>query len=165
MASTTEVKTSTRSLETATSPKALLSANAVSEYSTASLLQLKAGENLSTEALTQLTTKLDALNTLEGQSLSLVVLYESVATGRAITRSYESTDIEKLNDLLASYNLSITKNFELDDTSNGLVLRPNGGLNGDDAIEVTREISLIDHVLMVHLKEPTPAVPSRRNSA
>ncbi|MCH2045407.1 MAG: hypothetical protein MK212_14920 [Saprospiraceae bacterium] len=86
-------------------------------------------------------------------NLNLVVLYESSADWAEIfsTGEYAKTGDDKFNGLLESYELVITKQFELDEYSEGLVLEPNSSL--DDPVSAAREISLIDNVLMVHVKE------------
>lgn len=86
-------------------------------------------------------------------NLNLVVLYEATAPWAEVFSAGEfaKTGDDKFNGLLESYELVIAKQFELDEFSEGLVLEPNASL--DDPVEAAREISLIDNVLMVHVKE------------
>lgn len=90
---------------------------------------------------------------LQAKNVNLVVLYESNAPWAEVfnTGNTKSTGDDKLNGLLSSYELVISRQFELDDFNEGLVLEPNGELA--NPVEAAREISMIDHVLMVHVKE------------
>ena len=56
------------------------------------------------------------------------------------------------------YNLSIIKQFELDEMNEGLVLEPNGNIG--DPVKAARDISMIDYVLMVHVKEVPTEEPN-----
>lgn len=103
------------------------------------------------------TLELDDLATLADKKVSLVVLYESNAPWAEVFNSgkYEITGNDHLNGLMESYNLEITQQFAIDDENEGIIMQPKENL--DDPIEVAREVSMIDHVLMVHLKEVPPA--------
>ncbi|MCH2022962.1 MAG: hypothetical protein MK207_10840 [Saprospiraceae bacterium] len=96
---------------------------------------------------------LNNLADLEGKQVNLVVLYASDAPWAEVfnTGRYATTGNETFNALLESYDLSIVEQFELDDESEGIVLESDVLLNAP--IEVAREISLIDYVLIVQVKE------------
>jgi hypothetical protein len=93
------------------------------------------------------------LASLQGKQVNLVVLYEATAPWASVfaTGKFDQTGNDKLNGLMASYDLSIVKQFAIDDENEGFVLEPNAAL--DNPIEAARELSLVDNVLMVHVKE------------
>ena len=90
---------------------------------------------------------------LQAQNVNLVVLYESNAPWADVfsTGNVSKTGDDKFNGLMDSYQLVIARQFELDEFNEGLVLEPNADLS--NPVEAAREISMIDHVLMVHVKE------------
>jgi hypothetical protein len=96
---------------------------------------------------------LNNLATLEGKQVNLVVLYESDAPWAEVfnTGKFTITGNETFNGLMESYDLSIVEQFEIDDDNEGIVLEADVLL--DAPIEAAREISLVDHVLMVQVKE------------
>lgn len=93
------------------------------------------------------------LASLQGKQVNLVVLYEATAPWASVfaTGKFDQTGNDKLNGLMASYDLSIVKQFAIDEENEGIVLEPNAAL--DNPIEAARELSLVDNVLMVHVKE------------
>lgn len=97
--------------------------------------------------------KLDKLVALAGKKVTLVVLYEGTAPWASVFNSgnVTKTGNESFNALLDSYNMSITKQFEIDDETEGLSIEPNMLL--DNPTEAAKEISMIDYVLMVQVKE------------
>ncbi|BDS09428.1 hypothetical protein [Aureispira anguillae] len=103
--------------------------------------------------------ELKDLASLEGKKVNLVVLYEADAPWAETFNSgkYDKTGDDNLNGLMESYELEIVKQFAIDEDNEGLVLEPNVAL--ENAVETARELSLIDHVLMVHVKE----VPQEEN--
>lgn len=103
------------------------------------------------------TLELEDLAGLADKKVSLVVLYEASAPWAEIFNSgkFEITGDDHMNGLIDSYNLLITKQFAIDDANEGIVMEPKATL--EDPIEAAREVSMVDHVLMVHVKEvPTP---------
>ena len=93
------------------------------------------------------------LATLEGKKVNLVVLYEADASWAEIFNSgrYDQTGDDTFNGLMASYELDIVQQFAIDEDNEGLVLEPNAML--DNPVEAARELSLIENVLMVQIKE------------
>jgi len=89
------------------------------------------------------------------------VLYETNAPWAEIFNSgkFEITGDDHLNGLMESYNLQIIQQFAIDDANEGIVMQPTVIL--DDPVEAAREISMVDHVLMVHVKE----IPASTNAA
>ena len=110
------------------------------------------------------TMNFDQFAGLQAQNINLVVLYESAAPWAEgfATGDSKKTGDDKFNGLMDSYGLVIARQFELDEFNEGLVLEPNGELS--NAVEAAREISMIDHVLMVHVKE-VPAGPPGDDTA
>jgi hypothetical protein len=93
------------------------------------------------------------LATLEGKKVNLVVLYEADAPWAEVfsTGKYTSTGDDNLNGVMSSYELAIVKQFSIDEENEGLVLEAEGII--DNPVEAARELSMIDNVLMVHVKE------------
>ncbi len=93
------------------------------------------------------------LAALQGKRINLVVLYESGAPWASPfdAGDFSKTGDDKMNGVLASYNLTITKHFELDELNEGLVLEGKGEIS--NPVEAARELSMIDHILMVEVKE------------
>lgn len=96
---------------------------------------------------------------LGDKNVSFVVLYEASAPWSEIftTGIYEETGSDLFNGLIESYALEITDQFAIDDDTEGLVLDPLDTI--DNPIEAAREISLIENVLMVQVKEVPKEVP------
>ncbi|MCP4443679.1 MAG: hypothetical protein GY810_32645 [Aureispira sp.] len=116
------------------------------EYSYKSMATFQKGKSLND-------VDLNVLSDLEGKKVNLVVLYDSEAPWAEVfgTGDVSKTGDDTFNGLLDSYELAITKQFELDDMNEGLVLEPNEGLVSP--VEAAREISMVDYILMVHVKE------------
>ena len=89
----------------------------------------------------------------EGKAVNLVVLYDTEAPWADVFNSGDvsKTGDDKFNSLLGMYDLAIIKQFELDEMNEGIVLEPNASIS--DPVEAAREISMIDYVMMVHVKE------------
>lgn len=106
------------------------------------------------------TLELEDLASLAGKKVSLVVLYEANAPWAEFFNSgkFEVTGNDHMNGLMDSYNLQITQQFAIDDANEGIVMEPKTAL--ENPIEAAREVSMVDHVLMVHLKE----VPTSTNT-
>ncbi len=98
----------------------------------------------------------DAAN-LAGKKVSVVVLYEALAPwAEAFSNGeYTTTGDDHLNGLMEVYSLAIVKRFAIDDENEGLVFEPSAMI--DDPIAAAKDLSLIDHVLMVEIKEVPPA--------
>ncbi|WCL81427.1 hypothetical protein PPO43_15735 [Saprospira sp. CCB-QB6] len=98
-------------------------------------------------------TALNKINEMEQKEYNYVVLYDAATSWAEVfsTGDYSQTGNDQFNELLASHNLLIVQQFEVDDMSEGLVLAPNA--NVDSPVEVARELSLIQDVMMVQLKE------------
>lgn len=96
---------------------------------------------------------LDDVAAFAGKQINLVVLYEAVAPWAEVFNEgkYSTTGDDNLNGLMASYNLEIVKQFAIDPDNEGLILESNTTL--DDPIAAAKELSMIDHVLMVEVKE------------
>jgi hypothetical protein len=97
---------------------------------------------------------LNDLSDLEGTQVNFVVLYEASAPWAETFNSgkYDTTGDDKLNELMETYQLEIVKQFDLDDDNEGFVLEHIGELL-DNPIEMARELSMVDYVFMVHIKE------------
>jgi hypothetical protein len=97
--------------------------------------------------------ELAQLAALEGKQVNLVVLYEADAPWAEIfnTGRYEETGDDTFNGLMASYELDIVQQFAIDEDNEGLVLEPSQLLK--NPVEAARELSLIEDVLMVQIKE------------
>jgi len=93
------------------------------------------------------------LASLEGKQVNLVVLYDAMAPWAETFNDgkYDSTGDDILNGLMQSYELEIIQQFAIDEENEGLVLEPSAKL--DNPVEAARELSMVDHVLMVHVKE------------
>ncbi len=121
------------------------------EYSYKTLASFKNGVS---------TMDLAAVAALQNESVSLVVLYDS---GAKWATNFNAGDFSKtgddvLNGLMASYELAITKHFELDEFNEGIVLESAKG-QVSNPVEAAREISMVDGVLMVEVKQtPKEAV-------
>lgn len=102
----------------------------------------------------QATMDLAQIAALQDKNVSLVVLYESNATWAKPfgEGNFAKTGDDRFNGLLESYELSIVKHFELDEMNEGIVLEGAQGKVGNP-VEAAREISMIDNVLMVEVKE------------
>ena len=87
------------------------------------------------------------------QQVNLVVLYEASAPWAELLDAGlpQVTGNNNLNDLLQSYDLQIVKQFTIDRNNKGLVLESSEKLY--DPVETARRLSLIEHVLMVNIKE------------
>lgn len=96
---------------------------------------------------------LNDLAALIGKPINLVVLYEASAPWAEVfdEGKYHTTGNDHLNGLMSTYNLDIVKQFYIDADNEGLVLEPNMVL--PNPIKAAKELSLIDHVLMVEIKE------------
>lgn len=137
-----------------------MKAAAIAEYNATTMATFEKGNML-------VQMNLEDYADIDGKQVSVVVLYESSAPWAEPLNQgdFSKTGDDTLNGLLASYDLSITKHFELDDFNNGIVLKPNSELVSDAALEATREISMVDYVMMVHLKEPSSATPGPEEAA
>lgn len=102
------------------------------------------------------TINLSDLASLEGKQINLVVLYESDAPWADVFSSgkFEITGNDLLNGLMDSYALQIVKQFSIDEANEGIVMEAKDKL--DNPIETARELSIVEHVLMVHVKEIPP---------
>lgn len=87
------------------------------------------------------------------QAVNLVLLYDASAPWAEIIGAGlpQLTGDEKLNAILDAYQLEITQKFAIDAKNKGLVLKSTVHL--DDPAEPARLLSLVDHVLMVNIKE------------
>jgi hypothetical protein len=106
------------------------------------------------------TLELKDLASLAGKLVNLVVIYESTAPWAASLSDGKLDIVEddKLNGLISSYELAVTQQFAIDDENHGIVLESKKQM--DNPIEAAREISLLTHILMVHVKD----VPSPENT-
>ena len=114
-------------------------------------------KNLATFEKGKTAFKLEDFANLINKEISLVVLYEAHAPWAEVFKSgeFEITGDDQMNGLMESYNLQIIKQFAIDDSNEGIVMVPKSPL--ENPIETARKISMVDHVLMVHIKEvPTP---------
>ncbi|MGH1335840.1 MAG: hypothetical protein ACRBFS_06900 [Aureispira sp.] len=85
--------------------------------------------------------------------VNLVVLYEATASWAEGLHADapQTTGNEYLNTLLVEHQLQIVKQFAIDNNNKGLVLEASTQLQ--DPVETARRLSLIEHVLMVNIKE------------
>lgn len=106
------------------------------------------------------TLSLNDLASLEGKEVNLVVLYEANAPWAKVFNSgkFGITGNDILNGLMESYELQIIQQFAIDDANEGIVMEAKTKL--DNPVETARELSMVDHVLMVHVKE----IPQTQNS-
>ena len=96
---------------------------------------------------------LQDLAAFAGKQINLVILYEAVAPWAEGFNDgyYSTTGNDHLNGLMESYNLEIIKQFAIDGDNEGLVLEPNTALT--DPVEAAKDLSMVEHVLMVEVKE------------
>jgi hypothetical protein len=96
---------------------------------------------------------LEELANLVGKKVSLVVLYEANAPWAETFNSgnFEITGDDQMNGLMASYDLQIVQQFSIDASNKGIVMEATTTL--ENPIEAAREVSMVDHVLMVNIKE------------
>jgi hypothetical protein len=99
---------------------------------------------------------IDDLAALEGKEINFVVLYDASAPWAEVfsTGKYTTTGNDILNGLMESYELEIVDQFDIDEENEGFVLEPLNKL--DDPLKTARELSLVDNVFMVQLKEVPP---------
>jgi len=131
-----------------------MSSSIAAAYNYKSLTTFKKGKNM-------MNMSLDQLADLEGKEVNLVVLYDTEAPWAEIFSSADvisTTGDENFNSLLKTFELYIIKQFQLDEMNEGLVLAPNKVIT--NPVEAAREISMIDYVLMVHVKEVPQENPS-----
>lgn len=117
-------------------------------------------KNLASFAKGKAEMQLTDLAQLQGKQVNLILLYEASApwADNFDRGEYSITGNDILDGLLKSYNLEITQQFAIDEENEGIVIESKTAL--DSPIEAARQLSLVDHVLMVHLKE----VPSNENA-
>ncbi len=104
---------------------------------------------------------LQVLADLQGKQVNFVVIYDAIAPWADVfgQGKVTKTGDDRLNGLMESYGLDIVNQFEIDEISEGFVLEPNVVL--ENAVETAREISMVEHILMVQVKE----VPSDATEA
>ncbi len=95
------------------------------------------------------------------KSVNLVLLYNAKAPWIKMVDGVQQQTVsnEEFNAILEAYQLQITQHFAIDKKNKGLVLKPIAQL--DDPIEPARLLSLVDHVLLVNIKE----VPESEDAA
>ncbi|MBL4648126.1 MAG: hypothetical protein JKY03_00215 [Aureispira sp.] len=110
-------------------------------------------KNLATFEKGKTTFELEDLANMTNKEISLVVLYEANAPWAEVFKSgiFEITGDDQMNGLMESYDLEIIKQFAIDGSYEGIVMEPKSILQ--NPIEAAREVSMVDHVLMVHIKE------------
>ena len=130
-------------------PMAAGKAQIASEYGYKTLASFQKGK-----ALVSLSTVAD----LQNESISLVVLYEAGAEWSKVfqTGDFSKTGNDVLNGLMASYGLAITKHFDLDEFNEGIVLDSGTGKVANP-VDAAREISMVEGVLMVEVKQAPKA--------
>lgn len=106
------------------------------------------------------TIDLKTIADLTNTPVNLVVLYEARAPWAQIFKSgvLEITGNQKLNRILDTYGLQITQQFAIDNSNEGIVMEPLTSL--EDPLKTAQDISEVDHVLMVHIKELPQSHPS-----
>jgi hypothetical protein len=116
-------------------------------------------KNLITVENGMITSKLKDLANLADKKVNLVVLYEADAPWAQIFNSgaFEITGDDQLNTLMEYYGLQIIQQFAIDASNEGIVMEPISLL--ENPIETAREVSTVEHVLMVHIKE----IPTAKN--
>ena len=89
----------------------------------------------------------------QNNQVNLVVLYEANAPwAEGLYAEFpQTTGNEQLHELLATNQLQIIKQFSIDSNNKGLVLESSSLLH--DPIEIARRLSLVEHILMVNIKE------------
>ncbi len=111
-------------------------------------------KTLATFTAGQTSLSLETLAQLQSKQVNFVVIYEAKAPWADAFnngRNLNKTGNDILNGLIESYELTIIKQFEIDSQSEGFVLEPNKIL--DNPVETAREISLVDNILLVQVKE------------
>lgn len=126
------------------------------EYYYKSLAEFKKG---------QANIDLAQLADLQGKQVNFVVIYDAVAPWAAVFSegNVKTTGDDMLNGLMESYELEIVKQFEIDEENEGFVLEPNESL--ENAVETAREISMVEHILMVQVKEVPSDVTEMETAA
>jgi hypothetical protein len=96
---------------------------------------------------------LDDLASLQGKEINFVVLYEASAPWAEVFNSgkYTTTGNDILNGLMETYQLEIVNQFDIDEENEGVEMEPLASL--DNPLQTARELSLVDNVFMVELKE------------
>lgn len=101
----------------------------------------------------KISTDFKAAMDFADKEINFMVLYESEApwADSFDVGQYAATGDETFNALIETYQLKIIDQFEIDDLHEGLILEALSKI--ENPIEAAREISLVDHVAMVQLKE------------
>ena len=108
---------------------------------------------------------LEQLADLEGQAIGLMVLFEADAPWAAnLENGAQKTGNDQLNGHMEAFGLKIAKKVEIDDFLAGLFLEGDE-LNAKLAVEAAKEISLVDNVMMVEVKEIPKDRPSTSETA
>lgn len=89
----------------------------------------------------------------QSKQFNLVVVYESDAPWAEVfnTGKYAKTGNETMNGIMESYELTIIEQIEIDESNECIVLEINDIL--EMPMDAARELSLVDHVIMVYVKE------------
>jgi hypothetical protein len=110
-------------------------------------------KNLVTLEKGKTTFELDDLANLVNKKVHFVVLYKADAPWAEIFQSgeFEITGDDQMNGLMAAYDLKIIKRFTIDGSNEGIVMEPKSIL--ENPIEAALKVSMVEHVLMVNIKE------------
>lgn len=116
------------------------------EYQYKSLATFKKGQSSFT---------LDQMAALAGKQISIVLIYEIEAPWAAAFKEgkLDKTGDDTFNARLEEYSLKIAKQFPIDEAMDALVLEGKEGLDPKAAVDAARDLSMIDHVAMVEVKE------------
>jgi TATA-box binding protein (TBP) (component of TFIID and TFIIIB) len=96
----------------------------------------------------------------QNKQFNLVVVYESNAPWAAVFNAgkYTKTGNETMNEIMESYELTIIEQIEIDEDNECIVLEINDIF--ETPMDAARKLSLVDHVVMVYVKE----MPQNKNS-
>lgn len=152
---TNETTTNTTNTTTVTSDSSIADTSAMGTRTVKKKVAAKSYyyKNLASFEKGKTTLELEDLADLTDKKVSLVVLYEANAPWAEIFNSgkFEITGDDHMNGLMQSYNLQIIQQFAIDQANEGIVMEPK--LTLENPIEAARELSMVEYVLMVHVKE------------
>lgn len=120
--------------------------------------KIMAYKSLATFNKGETTISLEKLADVDEKKVNLVVLFDVTAPwASSINITEQAIEEQTINSLIDSYELTMLQQFDLDDESKGLVFDID---NQNTPVEAARELSMIEHVLLVHVKE----IPQKTSS-
>jgi len=97
------------------------------------------------------TLSLKDIADVNDKKINLVVLFDvSAPWANSIDVSNQAIENQPIKTLIDSYELTMLQEFDLDDENKGLVFDIN---HQNTPVEAARELSMIEHIVLVHVKE------------